>query len=111
MPTSYPRRKVVSVRERVRAELKQVDTGFGTDCFLWQGTDLDRNGYGRVKWKGRYVPVHRVFLLTESVLHNPPEGMEIDHLCKQRTCVRPSHLEWVTRQENLRRRDGGSGTM
>jgi hypothetical protein len=32
-----------------------------------------------------------------------PEGMEIDHLCRNRGCVNPEHLEPVTRQENIRR--------
>jgi hypothetical protein len=104
MPERYPQPKVESVRKRVKALLVPQDRGYETPCYIWTGIDLDRNGYGRVKWQGRYVPVHRVFLLNEASLFAPPEGMEIDHLCKQRTCCRPSHLEWVTRQENLERR-------
>lgn len=38
-----------------------------------------------------------------------PEGMEPDHLCRNTLCVRPSHLEAVTRRENLRRADSPVG--
>jgi hypothetical protein len=34
-----------------------------------------------------------------------PEGLELDHLCRVTTCVRPSHLEPVTTGENVRRRN------
>lgn len=37
-----------------------------------------------------------------------PNGLEIDHLCRNRKCVNPDHLEPVTTQENLRRSDGNA---
>jgi len=38
-----------------------------------------------------------------------PDGLEIDHLCRNRACVSPTHLEPVTRQENHRRGIGAAG--
>jgi hypothetical protein len=39
-----------------------------------------------------------------------PKGLQIDHLCRNRQCVNPEHLEAVTQRENLRRGTGFSGT-
>lgn len=75
----------------------RADTGYETPCLLWQGRK-DRNGYGRIKRNGVEVPVHWI------LLGDPPIGFEVDHLCRQRSCVEPTHLEYVTRDENLRRR-------
>lgn len=71
-----------------------------TGCWLWNGSI--NNGYGRV-WLGGKAPllVHRV---AYSVLVGPiPEGLTIDHLCRQPSCVNPAHLEPVTQRENLLR--------
>lgn len=44
------------------------------------------------------------------LLKNPiPQGKELDHLCRNRECVNPSHLEPVTHKENQRRGNGFSG--
>jgi hypothetical protein len=68
-------------------------------CIIWKG-QLDKDGYGRFKFKGKTQVAHRV-----SYLHsNPiPEGLQLDHLCRNPSCVNPIHLEPVTSKENLRR--------
>jgi len=69
-------------------------------CWLWTGaTDGDR-GYGRVRPRdeGPQLLAHRVVyeLLVGAI---PPE-LQLDHLCRNTTCVNPSHLEPVTAQIN-----------
>lgn len=77
---------------------RSEDRGYETKCLIWYGTDRDRGGYGRVKRDGKYVPVHWV------LAGDPPPGMEKDHLCHQRDCVRPSHLANATKSQNTANR-------
>lgn len=86
------------VRTRVIALCKSEDRGYETKCLIWYGTDRDRGGYGRVKRDGKYVQVHWV------LAGDPPPGMEKDHLCHQRDCVRPSHLQDKTKSDNTKNR-------
>lgn len=64
---------------------------------------VNRNGYVQVCYNGRQPVAHRV---AYEILVGPiPEGLELDHLCRNRKCYNPAHLEPVTRSENLRRGD------
>jgi len=72
-----------------------------SDCVMWQG-QLDVDGYGRL----RGAMAHRVEY--ENKVGPIPDGMELDHLCKERACVNTDHLEPVTRLENIRRSDAPS---
>jgi len=58
-------------------------------------------GYSRLSRNGTTVYAHR--LAYETWVGSIPEGLEIDHLCRQRACIHPAHLEPVTRSENQRR--------
>jgi hypothetical protein len=78
--------------------IRAVDPG---DCVLWHGC-RDRDGYG-AKWVGgRRVMVHR--WAYEQAHGLVPPGLQIDHLCRNRACYNPDHLEPVTVRENNRRK-------
>lgn len=68
-------------------------------CWNWTGC-LSTNGYGRFWADGRVNNAHR-WLMAE--LGHDVTGMDIDHLCQNKRCVNPAHLEVVTRAENTRR--------
>lgn len=68
-------------------------------CRNWTG--YKSNGYGQFYVGGKYRAAHKY--IYESV-HGPvPDGLELDHLCANRSCVNLDHLEAVTHRENMRR--------
>lgn len=79
------------------------DRGYKTPCWISQGK-LDREGYKQVRVGGRAGRVTYGHRLGYEETHGPiPAGLTVDHLCRQRACRRGSHLEAVTRGENVRR--------
>jgi len=68
-------------------------------CWEWKGVPTC-NGYGRIKVE-KPVLVHR---FSYEFFKGPiPEGLQIDHLCGNKICVNPAHLEAVTQWENMTR--------
>ena len=80
------------------------------DCWLWLGTK-NRAGYGSIGRGGRgggFTGAHRA---AYELTHGPiAEGLTIDHLCRNKSCVNPSHLEPVTQKENNNRGPGPNAT-
>lgn len=67
------------------------------------------NGYGQVRVAGKTMLVHRA---AYEILVGPiPAGLDLDHLCRNRACYNPDHLEPVTRKENLRRGFAARGSI
>jgi len=84
-----------SIFDRFVSGINVVDSG------CWEWTHTRRHGYGRVSLEGRTQAAHRVAY--EWFVGPIPEGLDLDHLCRNPPCVNPEHLEPVTREENLRR--------
>ncbi len=78
------------------AKVKIIPSG----CWDYMGTK-GNNGYGCLWHDGHSTFAHR---FAYQLFVGPiPEGLEIDHLCRNRKCVNPDHLETVTKKENLLR--------
>ena len=83
--------------EKFWSKVAKSDDG----CWEWLGA-VGTRGYGKFSpHRGQHWLAHR-FAFSDSggVI---PDGMTIDHLCRNKTCVKPDHLEPVTNAENVRR--------
>lgn len=72
-------------------------------CWEWLGCK-DGDGYGMFRFEGSMRRAHRWGY--ELLVSKVPEGLVLDHLCRNPSCVNPDHLEPVTNQENLDRGEG-----
>lgn len=79
----------------------KVDRSEPNGCWRWLAL-RNHGGYGRFWFEGKQRQAHRVaYVLFVGPI---PDGFDIDHLCHNRSCVRPEHLEAVSPEENTRRR-------
>lgn len=74
-------------------------------CWVWNGYKTS-HGYGSMKMAGRRDYAHRIsFRYFKGEI---PKELQIDHLCRNRLCINPDHLELVTSAENTRRGNSNS---
>ena len=85
----------MKIEDRFWAKVNKTAT-----CWGWTAC-LNSNGYGMFKVAGRTVCAHR--FAYELLVGPIPEGLVTDHLCRNRSCVNPGHLEPVTNAVNVLR--------
>lgn len=88
---------------RIFSKIKTVPTA---SCWLWTGC-IDQAGYGTVSYRGKMYKTHRFLYAwlvgaVPSYVHGQSNA-EIDHLCRNRACCNPVHLELVSHRENTYR--------
>ena len=109
-PIPAPAERRTSILERLSAKSVIVDLGYvvagrPSPCFIWQGSTSGNGrggGYGRMSLDGFTVATHLV-----SFTHffgYIPGKKQVDHLCNNRLCWNPQHLELVSHLTNQRRR-------
>ena len=87
-------------KRRIIGKIAQPVNPFG--CWEWLGWK-NSDGYGYFDFGRTKVKAHR--LIYEMMVGDIPEDRVLDHLCQNRSCVNPYHIEIVTNKENLLRGD------
>ena len=86
-----------TLEERFWARVKKTK-----NCWVWIGGTA--NNYGTLLVNGKHTQAHR--FAYELLVGTIPKGLEIDHLCSNKLCVKPAHLEPVTHRINILRGAG-----
>jgi hypothetical protein len=89
-----------SARVNDLSSLKSRTLVTADGCWEWQGKVI-YSGYGEAHYQNRQMQAHRAMWLASG--RPIPNGLQLDHLCRNRRCCNPDHLEPVTCAENIRR--------
>jgi hypothetical protein len=101
----FPHNFMDMMREKLDQNSEQTSTG----CILWTAS-LDTNGYGkfhiprRIFGRRRLTGAHRASWLVHQGPIDDPE-LQVHHECFTPRCINPSHLELLTEEENVRRKN------
>lgn len=92
----------IYVREPIQDRLERHSVAIPfAGCFVWTGA-VDKKGYGRIGMQGKSSKLaHRISY--QHFVGEIPQGLELDHLCRNPSCINPNHLEAVTRKVNTDR--------
>lgn len=94
-----------AIIKRINDRCNIVDAGFESFCHVWTGPTSGNGrggGYGRMSLNGHTCAVHLVMYTCH--FGYIPGNKQIDHLCNNRLCCNPDHLEMVSHKENQKRR-------
>jgi hypothetical protein len=108
-PPTHFKRRGLDNRTPTEARIwKHISPEPMSGCWLWTGA-LSGGGYGYILSydTGRRLIVRAHRWLYEHTKGPIPEGLQLDHKCRVRSCVNPDHLEPVTSAENTRRGRAG----
>lgn len=86
----------VSIMDRILSST--VKTNY---CWNWEGRVSGKRGYPQISLSGKQVMVHRVVF--EELVRELEPGETIDHLCRNRMCINPEHLEPMPLRDNVKR--------
>lgn len=94
---------MASPEHTIQSMFERTSPEPNSGCWLWLG-HLNHGGYARVSFRGKGRQAHRVilWLMGRSI----ESGQEVDHLCKNPSCINPDHLEVVSRRVNIERSNG-----
>lgn len=88
------------IQHKITSRMEVVEMGYDTPCWISDRAEAGK-GYTKLGINGVTMLTHRV---AYQAWRGPiPDGLIIDHLCRNRACCNPSHLEPVTYRENLMR--------
>lgn len=90
------------LKKKLWLRTKLVSRGYASACFEWQGATVD--GYGVIQTGGKLYYLHKLSWQIHRGEVAP--GIELDHLCRNRACWNPEHLEPVSKRENILRGEG-----
>ncbi|MCD1645252.1 HNH endonuclease signature motif containing protein [Aurantimonas coralicida] len=87
-------------RQRLFDNIEVLENG----CWQWRGTFFTRNPYAQFSANEKTLRAHK--FAYEALRGRVPDGLILDHLCRNTGCVNPAHLEPVTHQVNVLRGEG-----